>query len=349
VPVDYQALRERRLASLPAETRSIYEAQKDGLSLRRLGIERFRTLFAELMSAGRPANDVTTKVETRVVEVPTSTGIVATKIYIPHGQREPVGVYVHMHGGGWIAGGGFEAWDSINAELAVAWGCAIAHPDFRLAPESKFPGPSMDCYAAAEWIGRHGDKLGLDSRRIAVGGGCTGANLAAVVALMARDAGTPRLAGQCLFAPQMDCRTDYRSHVEFGVGYGLSQDDDLYAIEQYLDEPEDRWDWHASPVLVESVCGVAPAIFAVGEYEILRDGARLYANRLRDSGVEVHYFEGAGQGHGHTYWRNPQTGEYTDAARQSQAQVDGQMRRFLGSASGQSAAAPAPGAPGSES
>jgi acetyl esterase len=202
VPVDYQALRERRLASLPAETRSIYEAQKDGLSLRRLGIERFRTLFAELMSAGRPANDVTTKVETRVVEVPTSTGIVATKIYIPHGQREPVGVYVHMHGGGWIAGGGFEAWDSINAELAVAWGCAIAHPDFRLAPESKFPGPSMDCYAAAEWIGRHGDKLGLDSRRIAVGGGCTGANLAAVVALMARDAGTPRLAGQCLFAPR---------------------------------------------------------------------------------------------------------------------------------------------------
>jgi acetyl esterase len=324
--VDYMALREQRLAEVDGETAQIYRATAAGFGIRERGVETFRELFANTVLAGGAvlADGVTAE----TVAIPGPAGAIPARVYRPEGL-ENYGVYIHTHGGGFIAWNGLDGVDAINSQWAQRWGCAVVHPDFRVPPEDKFPAAIEDCWATVEWVAANAKRFGADPARIAVGGGCTGANIAAVMALMARDRGEPKLALQFLYAPQLDTRCDYRSHFEFARGYGLSRDDDLFVIDQYLGKPEDRWDWRASPVLVESVRGVAPAVIAVGEYEILRDETRLYAGRLRDAGVEVKYFEAHAQGHGHTYWRN-HTGDYTAAAKESQANIDPIIRQFIG-------------------
>jgi acetyl esterase len=320
-------LREQRLREVDAETAEIYRATADGFGIPGLGVEKFRELFKERVLAD--GSKLAAGVSAETVAIPGPAGSIPTRIYRPE-NVDYCGVFIHTHGGGFVAWNGLEGVDAISSDFARRWRCVVVHPDFRVPPEDKFPAAIEDCWATVEWVAANSKRFGADPARIAVGGGCTGANIAAVMALMARDAGSPKLAAQYLYAPQLDTRCDYRSHFEFAKGYGLTRTDDLYVIEQYLRSPEDRWDWRASPVLVDSVKGVAPAVIAVGEFEILRDEARLYAGRLRDAGVEVHYFEGKGQGHGHTYWRNFQTGEYTAAALESQAQTDPVIRRLVG-------------------
>lgn len=328
MPSDYDELRKQRLAQLDAETRQIYEVIGPGFGIRELGVEQFRARFKAMIAAS--GTDVAPGVDVQTVSVASPGGEIPARVYLPR-DAEPAGVYVHTHGGGWIAWEGLDGIDGHNSRLAIEWGCAVVHPDFRVPPEHPFPAAVQDCWAAVEWVAEHGSEYGLDSSRIAVGGGCTGANLAAVIALMARDAGEPRIALQILDSPQLDTRCDYRSFFEFAEGYGLGRDDDLFVVGQYLSAPEDRWDWRASPILVDSVRGVAPAIVTAGEYEILRDEARLYANRLRDAGVEVHYIEGPGQGHGFTGWRNFETGEYTEVAARAREEMAAIVRRTIGS------------------
>lgn len=296
-----------------------------------IGAEGFRAAFAEMWpnmgGAGvRPGVTVTD------TAVPGPAGDIKVRIYRPEGLEGPSGAYFHTHGGGFLAGGGIDPWDGSNSMEALEWGCTVIHPDFRLPPENRFPAGVEDCFAALQWVNDHADELNVDRKRIAVGGGCTGANMAAAMALMARDAGI-ELAAQYLWGPRFDLRGDYRSEFEFAEGYGLTKAFDDWVTSEYMSDPEDRWDWRASPFLVESLKGSAPAIFAVGEWEILRDNARAYADRMRDAGVEVHYFEGKGQGHGHPYWRNVETGEFTKGAQQAQAEVAGVMRRKIGSES----------------
>jgi len=334
MPTDYDELRERRMAAVDAETRAGYEVMDRLMRVQELGVEGFRALFAQIMSGGGEPSLVP-GVTAETVSVPGPGGEIPTRVYTPEGHDGPLGVYLHTHAGGWIAGGGVTTFDTVNSALALEWGCAVVHPDYRLPPEHRFPAAVEDCWAAAEWIHAHGAEHGLDRDRIATGGGCTGANLAAAIALMARDAGeagedAPKIALQFLDSPQLDCRCDYRSQHECAEGYGLRHSDDKFVVSQYLGDPEDRWDWRASPLLVESVRGVAPAIVTAGEYEILRDEARLYAGRLRDAGIETHYIEGPGQGHGFTGAWNPETNSFTRAAAAARAQIGPIMRRFIG-------------------
>jgi acetyl esterase len=335
MPTDYEALRERRMAELDdPELEKIYEITGSGLHIRERGVDGLREFIGQgmrTMGSGDRRGVVT-----RDIKIPGPAGEISARIYSPEGADGPTGAYFHTHGGGFVAGGGFETFDDLNCSTVLDWGCSVVHPDFRLPPENPFPAGVEDNWAALQWVGEHGAEVGIDTDRIAVGGGCTGANMAAVMALMARDAGAPKLAAQFLYAPRFDLRTDYRSEFEFADGYGLARDDDQFVTSQYLSDPEERWDWRASPALVDSLKGVAPAFFAVGEWEILRDDARAYANRMRDAGVEVHYTEGEKQGHGHTYWRNLETGEFTAGAKKSQAEVASFMKRKIGSESASS-------------
>jgi acetyl esterase len=329
---DYEQLRRERMEQVDDETRQIYERIGPGFGIREMGVEAFRQLFKQMLALG--GTEVASGVEIRTAAVPGPAGDIPARLYLPAGE-EPLGVYVHTHGGGWIAWEGLDGIDAHNSQLAREWGCAVVHVDFRVPPEHRFPAAVDDCWAAVEWVAENGAEHRLDASRVAIGGGCTGANLAAAVALMARDAGGPEIKLEVLDSPQLDTRCDYRSHFEFATGYGLSREDDLFVVEQYLSTPEERWDWRASPVLVDSVRGVAPAIVVAGEYEILRDEARLYAGRLRDAGVEVQYVEGAGQGHGFTSWRNMETGEYTRSAAEARREIAAMVRRFIGPGSSQ--------------
>lgn len=329
---DYAELRERRLAEVDPATRAGFEGAAEMLKIREMGVEAFRGVFAEVMETVTPG--MAPGVEAETIAIPGPAGEIPVRVYRPTELEGPLGVYVHTHGGGWIAWNGLDAIDGANSRSALEWGCAVVHPDWRVPPEDPFPAGVEDCWATMEWVAEHGPEHGIDPARIAVGGGCTGANLAAVMALMARDAGGPQVALQFLDSPQLDTRCDYRSHYEFAEGFGLSRDADLFVVEQYLADPEDRWDWRASPVLVESVAGVAPAIVTAGEYEILRDEARLYAGRLRDAGVEVHYIEGPQQGHGFSMGRDPESGEYTGAAAVARKQIGEVFARHIGPGAG---------------
>lgn len=326
MPTDYDALREQRMSEVDPELRKIYDMPGPSPEM---GVEKFREMFEQMWPAlgGTGVRPGVTVTDTAIAG---PSGDIKVRIYRPDEVEGVQGAYFHTHGGGFMAGGGIDCWDGNNSAMALEWGCTVIHPDFRLPPEDRFPAGVEDCWAALKWTHGQAEELQIDRDRIAVGGGCTGANLASVMALMARDAGGPKLAAQFLWGPRLDLRTDYRSEFEFAEGYSLTREMDQWVTREYLGDMEHRWDWRANPHMAESLRGLAPAVFAVGGWEILRDDARTYANRLRDAGVEVHYFEGAAQGHGHLYWRNMETGEYTKGAQQAQAEVAEVMRRKIG-------------------
>ena len=330
MPTDYEQLRRRRISELDQELRSIYEHLESRPELEEIGVEGIRAHFRALGHADGPLRD---GVIAETVAVPGPDGDVPTRIYRPEGTG-PLGVYIHTHHGGYVAMNGLDHIDGYNSQLALEWGCIVVHPDFRVPPENKFPAGIEDCWAVVQWVGRHIDSIGGDRDRVAVGGGCTGASMAAVMAIMARDAGGPRIAAQFLYAPQLDARGDYRSRYEFGQGYGLTRASTLWVTDQYLNDPEERWDWRVSPVLAPTLRGVAPAVMSVGEWDVLSDEARFYANRLRDAGVPVTYIEGPKQGHSHTSWRNPATGELTPGARTDNALIAEAMRSYIGPEAG---------------
>lgn len=280
MPTDYGKLRDERLAKLDATRRAPYENLRP--PLRSLGVEGMRARGEAVQ--GKPVEDPSVPFKDVFIEGPN--GPVPTRIYVPQGAG-PKGIYIHIHAGGYIMLGGLDTMVNANTQLAKATGCIIVAPDFRLPPEHPFPIGLNDCWAVLKWVGENAAAIGGDPNHIGIGGGCTGGSFAAVLCLMARDAGAPKVAAQYLAATVFDCRCDYKSQFENGSGYTLSYDDGQFVIEVYLKDMENRWDWRASPILVPSVAGVAPAYIYAGEWDILRDESRAYADRLKDAGVDV--------------------------------------------------------------
>ncbi|MEC3993753.1 alpha/beta hydrolase [Actinacidiphila sp. DG2A-62] len=320
VAVDYDALRTQRMTEVDPEMRAIYDQVAAGPSIREIGIDAIRK------SGQTPANAVVPPgVTARNIEIPGPAGPIPTRIWMPEGVREPVGVYLSTHGGGWNFGNGMEYHDAEEGQHVLDWGCAVVRPDYRIAPEHKFPAAIEDCYAALTYLGRHGRSLGLDPTRIGVGGGCAGGNIGTVISLMARDAGEVTPAIQFLWSPACDMRNNYRSHLEFGSGYGLRLDDADFVSQNYLPSREASYDWRASPILAPTLKGAPPALVWVGEWEILHDETMAYVDRMRDAGVKVHLIEGPQQGHGFIYLY-PQTAY----SRTTRPKIDAIMRSYIG-------------------
>jgi len=166
-----------------------------------------------------PFPDVAAVVDHRV---PVAGGEITVRAYSPGGPG-PHPALVYYHGGGWVIGD-LHTHDGLCRSLTNAGRCAVLSVDYRLAPESKYPVAVEDSYAALLWIAANADRLGIDRRRIAVGGDSAGGNLATVVALAARDRKGPRLALQVLIYPVTDHDLDTRSYVENATGYVLTRD-----------------------------------------------------------------------------------------------------------------------------
>src|SRR5438128_4774318 len=159
-----------------------------------------------------------------------------------------------------------------------------------MGPEHKFPAAVEDSFAALEWLHANAAALSADPNRLGVHGDSAGANLAAVVALMARDAGAPKLALQSLVYPVADYTLSAPSYDTFAEGYGLLTRAAMVWFQQlYLRSPADAEDWRASPIKAPSLAGVAPAIVVTAECDVLHDDGALYAEALRRAGVPVEY------------------------------------------------------------
>jgi acetyl esterase len=238
---------------------------------------------------------------------------VPTRTYEPSGDpAAALDVIVYLHGGGWAVGG-LDTADAGARALAAGLGVRVVSVDYRLAPETPFPGPLDDCRAVFDEVaGRP------STSRVLVAGESAGGNLAAALALDARDRGRS-LAGQILINPALDASCDSPSHQRYGTGYGLTTADMRRYIGWYAGDAA-RDDPLLSPLAASSLAGVAPAVVTTAGFDPLRDDGARYASRLVADDVPVAYLPMPAMLHG--WWALLHAAE---GARE-------ELRRLLGAA-----------------
>jgi acetyl esterase len=222
---------------------------------------------------------------------------------------------LYLHGGGWVIGN-LSSHDEICRWLANLSDAVIVCPDYRLAPEHRFPAGLEDCAAALRFMAQNAGDLGIDPARITVAGDSAGGNLAAVLALLARDGLAPPLAAQILIYPNTDARQTADSYRRFGDGFGLTAATMAWFRDHYLRTPDDIMDWRVSPLLASSLAGAAPAFVVIAGHDILADEGTAYAERLRAEGVSLVLRHWPGQIHGFV-----SMGRHILAARQAVSQA----------------------------
>jgi acetyl esterase len=232
--------------------------------------------------------------------VPGPAGELPVRIYTPEGEP-PFPIVVFFHGGGWVVGT-LDTYDPLCRALAAATPAVVVSVDYRLAPEHRWPAAVEDAYAATEWASRNAAALGGVQHRLAVAGDSAGGNLAAVVALGARDRGGPAIAFQLLVYPALDAAGDTASWREYADGYHLTADGMRWYWDHYLGGADGAAP-DASPLRAAFVGGLPPALVIGAEYDILRDEGEAYAARLAEAGVDASASRHAGVVHGFVRWR----------------------------------------------
>ncbi|ARU06826.1 alpha/beta hydrolase [Comamonas serinivorans] len=223
----------------------------------------------------------------QALRIPTRDGAeIGARLYAPRpqGEGDPLPVLMYFHGGGFTVGN-LATHDVLCRVLSVQSSAAVVSVDYRLAPEYRFPTAVHDSWDALDWLVREAEGLGLDGRRLAVGGDSAGGTLAAVAAVHARDIGLP-LALQVLFYPGTCAHQDTPSHTRFAHSPLLDEALITWFFQQYIDEV-DREDWRFAPLVSADVDGVAPAWIGLAEVDPLVDEGVAYADKLRMAGVPV--------------------------------------------------------------
>jgi len=253
-----------------------------------------RAAYRALAQAFGPPEAVAA-VEDRTLPGPA--GEIPIRIY--RASSEPaLPVLVYYHGGGWVIGD-LETHDRECRALCNSAGCIVVSVDYRLAPEHPFPAAVEDSWAALTWVAQHAASLGGDPDRLAVGGDSAGGNLAAVVALMARDAGGPALRHQLLIYPGVTGDTSqHASYEENAEAPFLPKRTIEYFMGHYFGPEQTTIDeMRAAPLTASSHADLPPALVVTAEYDPLRDEGRAYADKLEAAGVAVKYSEYPGMPH----------------------------------------------------
>jgi acetyl esterase len=241
--------------------------------------------------------------ELRSVEplaIPSPAGSIPARVYTPIKLRKANDLapcLVFFHGGGWVIGN-LDTHDVVCRKLADEGQLIVISVDYRLAPEHKFPAAVDDAVAATQWIAGNAKQLGIDASRLMVGGDSAGGNLAAVVAISARDGGGPAIAGQVLIYPAVDFAMTHPSHREPETSILLTHSVIKWFRDHYLNSAADAQDWRASPARIKTLAGLPPAYVLTAGADPLRDEGDEYAQQLKQAGVAVTYRTFPGQFHG---------------------------------------------------
>jgi acetyl esterase len=274
-------------------------SQLDAPPLSSLSPQDARDGFEQMTVGMRVPEMLTAVASTRDISVPGATGPMKARIYRPAVTTEDaLPTVLFIHGGGFVVGS-VETHDNQARMICSATGAVLLSIDYKLAPESPWPGPVDDAYSALRWAADHIGELGGDPQRLAVAGDSAGGNLAAVVAQMAT-AGGPELCAQLLIYPTVDFDPDepYQSRVDNADGFFLTADDMLWFSGLYVPEGADKRDPRLSPLRAPSLAGLPPAVVLTAEYDPLRDEGDTYAAALAAAGVEVHHHRFDGLIHG---------------------------------------------------
>lgn len=262
-------------------------AAEGGPELYDMAITESRAMYREMQP--ELPEIVVHSVENLMIEGPA--GAIPVRIYRP--SAVPAPVHVHFHGGGWVIGD-LDTHDRDCREICVGADCIVVAVDYRLAPEYIFPAAPEDCYASLCWAAANLDNLGALPGPVSVGGDSAGGNLAAAVALMARDRNGPAIAMQLLIYPVTDAKMESQSYRDNADGYLLSRTMMSWFWDHYCPDLALRADPLASPITAEDLSGLPPALVMTAEFDPLRDEGEAYAERLMAAGVdvEVRRFEG---------------------------------------------------------
>ena len=256
-----------------------------------------RQLFRETRPASTPTPPEIGAVRNLVAQGPG--GPIPLRVYRPAGVAASVALpgLMYFHGGGWVIGD-LDTHDVLCRQLTAEAGVTVVNVDYRLAPEHKFPAAADDAWAATRWTVAHASELGVDAGRLAVGGDSAGGNLAAVVALQARDAGAPIIKLQVLVYPVTDVAAESRSYQDFSEGYMLTRESMRWFTAHYLAAAGQANDWRVSPLRASSHAGLPPALVVTAGFDPLRDEGAAYAAKLQQAGVLVDYVCYGGMIHG---------------------------------------------------
>ncbi len=247
-----------------------------------------RTLYRERRAVLQPVPTPVADVRELAADGPH--GPIPMRLYRPQPALDrgaPGPALLYFHGGGWVIGD-LDTHDTLCREIATRAGQVVIAVDYRLAPEHRFPAAYDDALAALRWVHAQAAALGIDASKLAVGGDSAGGNLAAAVALEARDADPPLpIAFQLLIYPATDMRRGHPSHMSNGEGYLLTAKTIAYFHDHYIVDPAHDLDWRASPLLHTDHARLPPALVITAGFDPLRDEGLDYARVLSAAGNHV--------------------------------------------------------------
>lgn len=214
--------------------------------------------------------------------------LLPARLYVPKTAATEPPLLLFFHGGGFVCGS-IRSHDAGVRELAHESGVAMLSLEYRLAPEHKAPTGPEDGFRALEWARANAASLGVDGRRIGVGGDSAGGNLSAVVSHMCRERQVPQPWVQLLIYPAVDLTCSAESHRTFAKGFFLEEQRIEWYLHHYVSNDAERTAPHVSPIFENTFRGLAPAIVVTAGFDPLRDEGAAYADKLREADVSTVY------------------------------------------------------------
>ncbi|MDP9781196.1 alpha/beta hydrolase [Pseudomonas fluorescens] len=213
---------------------------------------------------------------------------ISLTIVRPAGVKGELPAFMFFHGGGWVLGD-FPTHERLVRDLVAGSGAVAVFVNYTPSPEAHYPVAINQAYAATKWVAEHGKQINVDGKRLAVVGNSVGGNMAAVVALMAKDKGTPAIRFQALLWPVTDASFETASYNQFAEGHFLSKNMMKWFWDNYTTDAGQRSEIYASPLRASTaqLKGLPPALVQTAEADVLRDEGEAYARKLDAAGVPV--------------------------------------------------------------
>ncbi|MFL9925807.1 alpha/beta hydrolase [Herbaspirillum lusitanum] len=206
----------------------------------------------------------------------------------PAGVKQTLPAFMFFHGGGWVLGD-FPTHERLVRDLVANSGAVAVFVNYTPSPEAGYGVAINQAYAATKWVAEHGKEINVDGKRLAVAGNSVGGNMAAVVALMAKDKGGPALRSEVLLWPVTDASFDTASYGQFADGYFLTRNMMKWFWDSYTTDAAKRKEIYASPLQATTaqLRGLPPTLIQTAEKDVLRDEGEAYGRKLAAAGVAV--------------------------------------------------------------